>query len=246
MSRRIEVSDYLLGELSPEDLLEAERLMREDPGFRADIERLRPVVSQIRELPPHAWEELEPPPLRMPADARPAGRAPSAPRSSAPRFGFLRDRISLRPAIAAACSLALLAVGIGAGLALDSGGGGNGEVVAGQSVSLEPIGTADAGATGTAMLASSVTPASSGSGEATLTLTGMRPSAPGTYYELWLLNTPTDLVSLGSFQVPKSGDTTITVPLPESPSRYRYLDISVELDDGDPGHSGKSVMRSPA
>lgn len=233
MSRRIDVSDFLLGELSPEELLEAERLMRDDTGFRAEAERLRPVVIHLRELPPQAWQEPEPPPLRMPPDAAASRRA-----SHAPRFGFLRERLSLRPAVAAGCALALLAAGVGAGVALDGGGGG--EAVAGRNVPLEPIGVADAGATGTATLASS------GGNEAKIELSGMRPSPAGTYYELWLLNTPTDLVSFGSFRVPQSGETTITVPLPENPSRYTYIDISVERDDGDPGHSGRSVLRAPA
>lgn len=236
MSRPIDVSDYLLGELSPEELLEAERLMRDDPDFRAEAERLRPVVGQLRRLPPEAWENVEPPPLRMPAEATAGGRASAG----SGRLAFLRAPFNLRPASAAACSIALLGAGVGVGVALDAGGRGGNEAISGRSVALEPVGVADAGATGTATLASN------GASEAEVELKGMRPSAPGSYYELWLLNTPTDLVSLGSFRVPASGDATITVPLPESPGRYSYIDISVERDDGDPGHSGKSVLRAPA
>ncbi len=234
MSRPIDVSDYLLGELSPEELLEAERLMREDADFRAEVERLRPVVNNLRRLPPEAWEEIEPPPLQLPAEAVAPKRGSAESRS----FGFLRAPFSLRPAIATAFAIALLGAGVVVGVALDSGGGS--ETVSGRNVTLEPVGVADAGATGTAVLAST------GTREAQVELKGMQPSAPGTYYELWLMNTANDLVSLGAFEVPASGDATITVPLPENPGRYHYLDISVERDDGDPGHSGKSVMRAPA
>ncbi|MFN8162163.1 MAG: anti-sigma factor [Solirubrobacterales bacterium] len=262
MSGRIDVSDYLLGELSAGERAEAERLMREDPSFRAEVERLRPVVERLSEMPAEGWESLDPPPLRLTErDLAPAprgGRAPSTatagdagvdrpapPAARRRRLGFLREGFTLRPAFAGLAAAALLAVGVGAGLALDSGGGG---ASGGREVALQPIGTVDAGATGTATFAASTTsgPEDAGGPQAVIELRGMRPSPPGTYYEMWLMNSASDLVSLGSFRVPTSGKATITVPLPEDPGRYHYFDISVERNDGDPGHSGVSVMRAPA
>ena len=73
----------------------------------------------------------------------------------------------------------------------------------------------------------------------------MQPSADGNFYELWLLNSADDLVSLGSFRVPASGEADVTVPLPADPEGFAALDISAEPDDGDPAHSTRSVLRAP-
>ena len=77
-----------------------------------------------------------------------------------------------------------------------------------------------------------------------LTVTGLRPSRPGEYYELWLLNSPDDLVSVGAFRVGEDGTATVEFPLGVDPRRYQLFDVSVERDDGDPGHSSRSVLRS--
>ena len=257
MNRRVEVSDYLLGELSPEDRLEAERLIREDPEFRTEVERLKPVVARLAELPEEGWETLEPPPLRIspeslgaaaaPAPATETHSRPEARKRSGSGFGSHRWRLTLRPAMAGLCAAALVAIGVGAGFALDSGSGGE-QVAGDRQVAIRPVGSVDIGATGTATFASSTNFDSSSAEQpqARIELRGMRPSPAGTYYELWLMNTATDLVSLGSFRAPASGNVSLTVPLPESPSRFHYFDISVERADGDPGHSGLSVMRAPA
>ena len=81
------------------------------------------------------------------------------------------------------------------------------------------------------------------SGAATVDVSGLPPSARGQFYELWLLNSADDLVALGSFRVPASGDARVTVPVPGDPAGYRFVDLSVEPDDGDPAHSGDSVLR---
>jgi anti-sigma-K factor RskA len=77
-----------------------------------------------------------------------------------------------------------------------------------------------------------------------LTVNGLRPSRPGEYYELWLLNSPDDLVSVGAFRVGDDGTATVEFPLGVDPARYQLIDVSVERDDGDPGHSSRSVLRS--
>lgn len=228
MSRRIDTSDYLLGELTGDDLVEAERLLREDPDFRAEVDRLRPAVQQLEELPNEAWEELEPPPLPVPATAR---TAPSPPRRS-------RRRLVLRPAIAGLASAALLLVGVGAGLLLgdDESAGPSG---GGETLALAPVEPRGEGATGSAELIGAE------GGEAVVDVSSIRPSSSDEFYELWLLNGPDDLVSLGSFKVGPSGRATVNVPLPVDPSRFGFVDISVERDDGDASHSGQSVLRAP-
>ena len=74
---------------------------------------------------------------------------------------------------------------------------------------------------------------------------GLQPSADGDFYELWLLNSPDDLVSLGSFRVPASGEVDVSVPLPGNPDDFAALDVSVEPPDGNPAHSSRSVLRAP-
>ncbi len=225
MSNLIDASDYLLGELSGNDLAEAERLMREDERFRAEVERLRPTVQRLGELPPAAWQDLAPPALDL-------SRGPQA-ASEQPRRWVWR----LRPALALAASAALLGVGVGAGWLL--AGNGDGPAGPARTVAFEPVTDAAGRATGSARLVGS------GGGEAEIKISGLKPSRAGEYYELWLLNAPNDLISIGSFRVSDSGSADVGVPLPVDPASFQFLDISVERDDGDASHSGDSVLRAP-
>ena len=218
MSGRIDPSDYLLGELSAEERGEAERLMREDAAFRDQVERLRPVVEQLEELPAEAWD-LEGPEER----ATPGARQPRTAR---------RWR---RPALAAAACLALLVAGAGIG-ALVFDGDDDAQVAAGD-IDLRPLSADASGAGGTAQL-------DDDAGEAKLELSGLPPSPPSEYYELWLLDGPQKLVSLCSFRVPDSGKASIRVPMPVDPQLFRFIDVSVEPVDGGPEHSGNSVLRA--
>jgi anti-sigma-K factor RskA len=231
MSDRIDISDYLLGELSGEELAEAERLMREDPGFRAEVERLRPAVQSLEELPREAWEDLEPPPLAI------GGSTASRPEPSRPKSRWWRP-FALRPAFAALASVMLLAVGVGVGVLL-ADTGTEGPAAGGRTLALEPVDPRGSGATGSAELIGG------GGGEAVVHISGVSPNAPGEFYELWLLSSPDDLVSLGSFKVGSSGEATVRVPLPVDPAEFEFIDLSVERDDGDASHSGRSVLRAP-
>jgi anti-sigma-K factor RskA len=213
----VDIADYLLGELDADDRAVAERLLREDASFRAEVERLRPLIARLEALPREAWEPEAPPP---------------APGIRAPRSHPSR-RLVLRPLVAAAASLLLLAAGLGIGLLVADGGGGSAR---GRTYALAPLGDAPRSAAAVA----TVTP---GDRVLTLEVAGLPPSPEGSFYELWLLNSPTDLVSLGSFRLPASGHATLSVPLPTAPERFRFLDISVEPVDGDPAHSGASVLR---
>ena len=60
------------------------------------------------------------------------------------------------------------------------------------------------------------------------------------YLELWLLDpTATRLVSLG----PLGADGLYDVPSGVDPGEFPVVDVSVEPVDGDPTHSGQSVLR---
>lgn len=230
MSERFDVSGYLLGELSDEQLAAAERRLGEDPALRAEVERLRPAVARLEELPPEAWEDLAPPPLALPLDSAPATTARPAPR----RWW---QGLVIRPAFAALASIALLVVGVGVGLLIGSDEDGGGEP--GRAVALAPVEPRGQGASGSAELVGA------DGGEAVVAVSGVSPSEAGEFYELWLLNAPDDLISLGSFKVGASGRAEVTVPLPVDPAQFEFIDLSVERDDGDASHSGRSVLRAP-
>ena len=60
------------------------------------------------------------------------------------------------------------------------------------------------------------------------------------YLELWLLDSSaTRLVSLG----PLRDDGLYDVPTGVDPGEFPVVDVSVEPVDGDPTHSGQSVLR---
>ena len=234
MSAHDQLSDYLLGELDGEERDRFEAALAADPALAAEVERLRPVVSRLATLEPAAWEpagDLPPlPPLVSAADEGRAGAA--APR----RPRWWQRSLVLRPFPAAALAVVLLALGLVSGTLLS--GGDPDEASGGRVIALAPVEPLGGQATGTARFAAS--------GErATVHVSGLPPSEEGEFYELWLLNAPDDLVSLGSFSVPASGEVDVTVPVPGDADAFQALDVSVEPADGDPAHSAKSVLRAP-
>ena len=185
----------------------------------------RALERVLAELPAEAWDPPVPPPLALPQHTAPA-RAPRRPRGWSP---------APRPLAAAALGALLLVLGFAAGAVLTGGedGPGRGERVA----ELRPVrGGGYAAASGTVNV---------GARTASVEVARLRPSRGGEFYELWLLTPPGELVSLGSFRVPKSGATSVRVPLPTDPRSYELFDVSIEPRDGDPGHSGRSVLRAP-
>lgn len=65
--------------------------------------------------------------------------------------------------------------------------------------------------------------------------------APDSYREVWLITKDASaLVSLG---VLDGTEGTFTVPAEIDVSRYVLVDVSNEPDDGQPGHSGDSIVR---
>ena len=105
-------------------------------------------------------------------------------------------------------------------------------------LALEPVEPAGRSAHGTVTILAR-------DGRARFSVRGLQPSTDGAFYELWLMNSADDLVSLGSFRVPSSGEADVTVPLPADPDGFAALDISAEPADGDPAHSTRSVLRAP-
>src|SRR3954463_14301518 len=65
---------------------------------------------------------------------------------------------------------------------------------------------------------------------------------PAGAYEVWLYDSVIDAVSIGKGNGP---ELKLDVKLPANASNYRYVDVSREPADGNPNHSGESVLRVP-
>jgi hypothetical protein len=104
---------------------------------------------------------------------------------------------------------------------------------AARTVSLASVGGAG-GVTGTAAL-------TQGGKRLRVDVSGL-PDPHGGAYQVWLYDSVIDAVSLV-----KVGGTKLALDLklPQNASHYRYLDISLEPADGNPNHSGQSVLRVP-
>ena len=177
MSSPIDAAGYLLGELSPDARAEAERRMRADSALVREVDRLRPVLLGLEDLPTEAWERLEPPPIVLPEGS--SSSAPSA-------FDWLRGAFAgtgMRVAAGAVAVVAALAVGFGVGVLA----GGDDSPTPERTLTLAGLPEAP-GAEGTAQ----VFAAASGTGELEVDVTGLAPSGQDEVYELWLLNSNTN------------------------------------------------------
>ena len=78
-------------------------------------------------------------------------------------------------------------------------------------------------------------------GERVVRLSLAAPAGPGDYREAWLITGDASaLVSLG---VVRGGEATLPIPDDIDIDRYQLVDVSAEADDGDPAHSGDSIVR---
>jgi len=65
---------------------------------------------------------------------------------------------------------------------------------------------------------------------------------PDGAYEVWLYESLTNAVSIGRF---RQGRVELVAPLEEDPAEFTSIDISLEPADGNPNHSGRSLLRVP-
>lgn len=236
---QVSPADVVLGELGPESRADAERRMRDDPAFAAEVARLREVEAALSVVTP---DDVPVPPLDIGAALH---ERPARGRAARPRWAGFGGGITRvpRPALAAAAVVLLFGGGVAVGTALNGGSGAPDtptvvQAPNGPQVTLNALD--DAGA----QRAVAVMPGQS-DGEMELRVENAAPSKPGEYYELWLLD-DRRTTPIGTFRVGADGTAQVRFPLAIDPSSYRYLDVSVESDDGDPTHSGASVLRSPA
>ena len=242
MTSRIDPAEYALGLLEGSDLAEARRLEASDPAFAAEVRALSAVAARLSTLEADEWDAAGPPPLLV-NTATPGSAPARATRPRRPWTSGLRERLgsglSVRPAFAAACAVVLLGIGVGAGLL--AAGGDDAAAPAGQVVALDRFGSGPPGASGRATVAKV-----GGVTELTLDTRGLKPSAPGSSYEVWMIRDGKHMVGLGRFKVGSGGRATVTLPATVSPADYPIMDVSIQPDNGPATHSGVSVLRSPA
>lgn len=68
------------------------------------------------------------------------------------------------------------------------------------------------------------------------------PTPAGGGYVVWLYDSVTESRPLVGF---RRGQARVTARLPANFRRYRFIDVSREAADGNPNHSGQSVLRVP-
>jgi hypothetical protein len=265
-----EISD-LLG-TDPESVIVAREQALEQLAAElgmADVSEIDDVRVRLAELPAEAWT---PPPPDDPepagkANDRPAlsladaeeekpARAAEPAEPAAPRPG--RSRRPLMLAVLAAAAVVLVVV------LASSGGSDQKNTAATPAPTPKPVSSKPAtpkppapakptrpakpaAATGPRVALAAVFGGGGASGTAALAGGGKRlvldvsglPARKGAY-QVWLYNSVIDAKSLAT----EAGtNVKVDLKLPPNAGRYRYLDISFEPKDGNPNHSGASVLR---
>jgi hypothetical protein len=214
----------------------ADRLYGDRTAEAEEIAGLEAAVPEHEAAEPEYIEE-EPQPEPEPAPVAPQ----PAPTSTEPRERRSRRSLLLPLGVLAAVA-AIIAV---MNVASDDNGTSN-KPAAQAPAPAKPKAKPQAGSTSKPK-AKPVRLAAVGSGNATGTVTllpGKRlkfklhglPSADGGTYQVWAYNSVIDAKPIGT---PKSAK------LPADAKHFRYLDISIEPADGNPNHSGRSVLRVP-
>lgn len=198
----------------------------------------RDLLRHLEEGGSELYDRSDPPALDLAAITGQAVEAPT------------RRTWSLPPLLVAGGAAACLALGLVGGATLFGGGEAPRQASAPPSttpartrqVSLLRFGdSAPANATAQA----SVFTATDGR-TVQLHVDGLPSPRKGDFYELWVLGAGTRMISLGIVRVDRSGTANVRLPLPVSLRRFPVFDLSLEAGDGNPTHSGNSLLRSPA
>jgi anti-sigma-K factor RskA len=206
----------------------AERLLAEDPTFRAEVDRLRVATAALGDLDRTAWEPVPPPPL---GDVGPQARA-TGPAAALRAVGRRRGARGPRRLVPALAATAVLAAVVAVVLAVGGGDGGPARPPE-TTLALRAL----PGVPGRASLTIA-------GAEASLRGSGLPPSGAHDYYEAWLADARGRMVSMGTFRVGGDGRLDVHMAVAVDVSRYALVDVSLEPDDGDPGHSKTSVLRA--
>jgi Anti-sigma-K factor rskA, C-terminal len=240
---------------SDERELDAARDPLPRPDDTPDLSRVRRIGAAARSLDAEDRDPADPPPelwagiadrvsspgsdVDATGGEEAAGAAPVVPLEGR-RASAAAPAAALRPgrgrraawwAIGAAAAAVVLVVA-GAVVATREDGDAGGSTVA--SAELEPLPDALPG-TGPGRAAVVVR-----DGAEELTLDATPPEAPDGFYEVWLIDTAVDgMVSLG----PLRADGRYAIPDRVDVRAFPVVDVSIEPPDGEPTHSGRSVLR---
>jgi hypothetical protein len=213
-----------------------------------DVSELDDVRARLAELPPEAWTGEAAPEAAPEAETAAISAAESEPRPE-PRVArepetARKSRLPLLLALLALAAIVLVVV-------LASSGGDDQQTASstqtqkpkpkpkpnkpatpkpGPTVQLTPLSDAH-GATGTAAL-------TQGGKRLSIKASGLRSGA----YQVWLYDSVIETKSLTKVNGTK---LDLDLKLPSDASHYRFVDISREPPDGNPNHSGESVLRAP-
>jgi anti-sigma-K factor RskA len=201
-------------------------VLRRDPAFAAEVADYQRLVAQLESLPGVAWDPIPPPPIDMVAITRTTPAAVDAPQPPASH----RTRRFLLAA-AAVVVLVVAAVAVRTIVQRD-------DVTAARTVQLAPL--ADEPPTVEAQVSLPV----GRSDEVRVRIAGGTPTPDGFVEELWLMNSATDLISLGTFRIAADGTANATFTTAADVGAFDYVDASREPNDGNPEHSGTSILRS--
>lgn len=203
---------------------------------QAEVDQLRAVVSSARaatredvpQAPPaHVWEAVV---AELGLGSSPASSPTEVPPAvAADRAGPRRRTLVLA---AAAAAVGLLVGSVVTGLLVSQGGDGL-PVLASTNLTV----LADDGPGGDAEVLRN------GSGRVLeLDLPQLRP-APG-YYEVWLLGADGQrLVSVGLLDLSQGSRARFPLPDDVDLAEFPVVDVSLEPADGNPAHSGNSIVR---
>lgn len=204
----------------------------------ANVSELDHVRARLSELPADAW--TPPPKLALVSESPESEappRAPEKPRRSRPLLLTLLG--------AAAVALVVVLASSGDDEPGTSAGGSGSpapEPQAGKAqpaapapkVALVPMGAAGARVRGTASL-------TKGGKRLRIDVSGL-PDPRGGRYQAWLYNSVVDARSLAAARGTK---LQLDLKRPPAAAKWRLIDISLEPRDGNPNHSGRSVVRVP-
>ena len=199
---------------------------------QSELDQLRAVVATAREVEPEDYP-TPPPPAVWSAVVAELGLGLGQGLGAAPADELATRRSGSRRTALVAAAAALLGIVVGAGAALlvsDDSGTSAGTVTA--RATLDPL--PERTGAGTAVVRAS-------GDDRVLEIDVRDLSAGDGVYEVWLLDAHAKrLVSLGLLE---GGHGRFPLPEAVDVRDYPVVDVSIEPVDGDPAHSGDSVVR---
>jgi anti-sigma-K factor RskA len=209
------LGSYLLGELSVEEERELERHLEECTRCRHELDRARQTHDLLRQL-----AATEPP-------AELKGQLLAQVQDETPGH-HSRGWWWLR-ASAAAALLVIAVLGIGLFRAITDDPSSSVPLAATALAPEEAGGEARVEEVGQNF-------------QVELEVWGMPKLKEDEYYEMWYYAEDGGRISCGTFRAGAEGHTTVNLTAPASARDYPEIEITRELDDGDPGSSGEEVL----